>query len=68
MTPERFSGSIKMPDEELILDMYNYAIDYLGGKGYEHYEISNFALTEFSENHPHHNPPHLPPPLLVGGG
>ena len=33
-----------MPDEELILDMYNYAIDYLASKGYEHYEISNFAL------------------------
>ena len=47
MTPERFSGSIKMPDEELILEMYNYAIDNLASKGYEHYEISNFALHGF---------------------
>ncbi len=47
MTPERFSGSIKMPDEELILEMYGYAIDYLSSKGYEHYEISNFALPRF---------------------
>ncbi|PIX89640.1 MAG: hypothetical protein COZ31_01000 [Nitrospirae bacterium CG_4_10_14_3_um_filter_44_29] len=47
MTPERFSGSIKMPDEDLILDMYNYAIDNLASKGYEHYEISNFALPRF---------------------
>ncbi|MEK7735668.1 MAG: hypothetical protein AAB287_01115, partial [Nitrospirota bacterium] len=62
------SGSIKMPDEELILDMYNYAIDYLGGKGYEHYEISNFALTEFSENHPHHNPPPSTSPSTGGRG
>ena len=38
---------IKMPDEELILEMYNYAIDNLASKGYEHYEISNFALHGF---------------------
>lgn len=39
--------NIKMPAEELVLDMYNYAIDYLASKGYEHYEISNFALPRF---------------------
>ena len=38
------TDSIKMPDEELILAMYDYAIDHLTGRGYEHYEISNFAL------------------------
>ena len=36
-----------MPDEELVLDMYNFAIDYLASKGCEHYEISNFALQGF---------------------
>ena len=41
------SNEIKMPDEELILDMYNYAIDNLASKGYEHYEISNFAMSGF---------------------
>ena len=40
-------GKINMPDEELILEMYGYAIDYLASKGYEHYEISNFALHGF---------------------
>jgi len=40
-------GVIKMPDEELVLDMYGYAIDYLASSGYEHYEISNFALIGF---------------------
>jgi oxygen-independent coproporphyrinogen-3 oxidase len=33
-----------MPEEGLVLDMYNHAIDFLQGRGYEHYEISNFAL------------------------
>ncbi len=27
--------------------MYNHAIDYLAGRGYVHYEISNFALPGF---------------------
>ena len=35
------------PDEDLILEMYNHAIDFLGGSGYMHYEISNFALPGF---------------------
>jgi oxygen-independent coproporphyrinogen-3 oxidase len=38
---------ISIPDEELVLEMYNHAIDYLAGFAYEHYEISNFALPEF---------------------
>ncbi|MFA4829507.1 MAG: radical SAM family heme chaperone HemW [Thermodesulfovibrionales bacterium] len=41
------SKKIKMPDEELVLDMYNFAIDYLASRGCEHYEISNFALQGF---------------------
>jgi len=40
-------GVIKMPDEDLVLEMYSHAIDYLASKGYEHYEISNFALRGF---------------------
>lgn len=38
---------IKMPDEELVLEIYNFAIDYLASRGCEHYEISNFALQGF---------------------
>jgi oxygen-independent coproporphyrinogen-3 oxidase len=38
---------LKLPDEELILKMYNHVIDYLASFGYEHYEISNFALPRF---------------------
>jgi oxygen-independent coproporphyrinogen-3 oxidase len=55
LTPERKtplyelieSNKIKMPDEEIILEMYNHTIDYLANSGYEHYEISNFALSGF---------------------
>lgn len=41
------SGGIKMPDEDMVLSMYDYAIKHLTSKGYEHYEISNFALHGF---------------------
>lgn len=37
------SGKLQLPDEELVLDMYGYAIDFLGRQGYQQYEISNFA-------------------------
>ena len=45
------SHKINMPDEELILEMYNHAIDYFASCGYEHYEISNFALPGFKCMH-----------------
>lgn len=34
---------IELPDEERVLEMYDYAIDFLASNGYEQYEISNFA-------------------------
>lgn len=36
-------GEIAPVDEELDLAMYQEAISFLQGKGYQHYEISNFA-------------------------
>ncbi|OHE55623.1 MAG: hypothetical protein A2Z47_07460 [Thermodesulfovibrio sp. RBG_19FT_COMBO_42_12] len=45
------SGEVIIPDEDLILEMYNYAIDYLGGCGYKQYEISNFAMPGFECMH-----------------
>lgn len=38
------SGTVKQADEELVLAMYDALVDRLAAKGYEHYEISNFAL------------------------
>lgn len=44
-------GALLMPDEDLIQDMYFCAIDMLTGAGYQHYEISNFALSGFQCRH-----------------
>jgi len=38
------SKKIEMPDENLVIEMYNHLTDFLSCNGYEHYEISNFAL------------------------
>jgi oxygen-independent coproporphyrinogen III oxidase len=38
---------MKMPEEDLILEMYNHTIDYLASHVYEQYEISNFAQPGF---------------------
>jgi oxygen-independent coproporphyrinogen-3 oxidase len=37
------SGKLKKLSEEEELNMYEHTNDYLGNKGYTHYEISNFA-------------------------
>jgi len=38
------AGEAQMSPEDLEADMFSYLIDYLRARGYEHYEISNFAL------------------------
>jgi oxygen-independent coproporphyrinogen-3 oxidase len=37
-------GHLQLPDEDEVADMYYNTIDMLTEGGYEHYEISNFAL------------------------
>ncbi|MBQ7960055.1 MAG: oxygen-independent coproporphyrinogen III oxidase [Clostridia bacterium] len=32
-----------LPDEDTVADMYEWAVDYLGERGYDRYEISNFS-------------------------
>lgn len=53
---------IILPDEEIELKMYHHTINYLKEKGYEHYEISNFAKPEFQCKHNliyWHNKPYI---------
>ncbi len=37
-------GKLELPDEDSELEMYERSIDQLTAAGYEHYEVSNFAL------------------------
>jgi oxygen-independent coproporphyrinogen-3 oxidase len=36
-------GTLTLPDDDLIADLYREAVDRLGARGLERYEISNFA-------------------------
>lgn len=59
LTPEKntrlrelmVKGELSMPDDERILCMHNFAIGFLERAGFEHYEISNFALPGFRCRH-----------------
>lgn len=42
---------ITLPNEDIERSMYHGAVDFLKKKGYIHYEISNFALEDFSCKH-----------------
>ncbi len=39
-------GEVTEPDDDLAADMFAAAIDMLGGAGYAHYEISNWARSQ----------------------
>jgi oxygen-independent coproporphyrinogen-3 oxidase len=54
LTPEEGTpifNKIRQPEEEIILEMYDHAIDSLSLHGYEQYEISNFAQSGFQCAH-----------------
>lgn len=59
LTPEKHTplyrmleaGRITMPDEGLILAMSGIADNRLSGAGYDHYEISNYALEGYRSIH-----------------
>jgi oxygen-independent coproporphyrinogen-3 oxidase len=44
-------GKLALPDEDTELDMYEQSIAMLQTAGYEHYEVSNFALPGFRCRH-----------------
>ena len=45
------SNVLQLPDEELERNMYWYVKNYLELKGYNHYEISNFAKKGYESKH-----------------
>ncbi len=45
------SGELKLPDEDTEREMYWLVKRYLEEKGYNHYEISNFAKNGFESKH-----------------
>lgn len=47
----RLRGELKDADEELQREMYALAIDRLTAAGFEHYEVSNFALPRCRSRH-----------------
>ncbi|HHV78007.1 MAG TPA: radical SAM family heme chaperone HemW [Firmicutes bacterium] len=44
-------GAVRMPDEDLVVDMWELAHELLREAGYEHYEISNYAKPGFQCRH-----------------
>ena len=45
------AGEIVLPDEDTDREMYSYTIDFLAGRGFVQYEISNFAKPGFECRH-----------------
>lgn len=45
------NGTVSLPNEELVIDMYNYVFDTLSKEGYNRYELSNFAKPTFESFH-----------------
>ena len=48
---QRERGEVIEVPEEQCLEMYRILVEELGGAGYEHYEISNFALPGYYSRH-----------------
>lgn len=44
------SGKISLPEEDLVADMFEWAIDFLPRKGFHQYEISSWARAEALES------------------
>lgn len=44
-------GEITLPDEDALLNLYEKTVAYVTSKGFEQYEISNFAKPGYSSRH-----------------
>jgi len=47
----RGAKALGLPDDDTVADLYEAAAHFLTGKGYEHYEISNFARPGYRSQH-----------------
>ena len=45
------NGAVALPDEDLVVDMYNLIFETLSKSGYGRYELSNFAKPTFESVH-----------------
>lgn len=45
------NGAIALPDEDLVIEMYNYIYETLSKNGFSRYELSNFAKPTFESFH-----------------
>ncbi|HET6566646.1 MAG TPA: radical SAM family heme chaperone HemW [Rhodothermales bacterium] len=45
------SGLVVPPEDDVLADQYRFTMDYLEGRGYEHYEVSSFAKPGFRSRH-----------------
>ena len=44
-------GKVHAPDEDVQAERYRFTMDYLRSRGYEHYEVSSFAMPGFRAVH-----------------
>lgn len=51
LTAMRNSGKIKETPDKLVVAMYEYLIERVAQHGYDHYEISNYAIPGFHSRH-----------------
>ena len=47
----RTKGKMKLPEDEISLEQFNYLVDRLQDNGFEQYEISNFAQEGYISQH-----------------
>lgn len=45
------SGRLRMPDDDHVAEMMEFAADTLHDKGFKHYEVSNYALDGYESKH-----------------
>jgi len=45
------SGTVQLPSEECLVDLYNWSVDFLAKNGFERYEVSNFAKPGYECRH-----------------